>query len=197
MKKVCGFFAMLAVALMSLTACGGSNGPDMPMEMTINDTTVVLGETTMQELVDLGFEAHLEKVPDSAKDGDKFITFDYSLDQGAGSQFWVSVCVPWSGDTNINNETNLSASEGIVKSITVTKSASEDLNVVYNGVNLQDMSFETGEEWGATEDTESSKKRYVLEAKRGFVLMEVYLSSDTEFHSLTVQLTQKEFEAMQ
>ena len=45
--------------LIALTACGGA---DMPMEATLDGYTIVLGQTTVQDLVDRGYEAHLEKM---------------------------------------------------------------------------------------------------------------------------------------
>ena len=45
--------------LIALTACGGA---DMPMEATLDGYTIVLGQTTVQDLVDRGYEAHLETV---------------------------------------------------------------------------------------------------------------------------------------
>ena len=42
--------------LIALTACGGA---DMPMEATLDGYTIVLGQTTVQDLVDRGYEAHL------------------------------------------------------------------------------------------------------------------------------------------
>ena len=61
--------------LIALTACGGA---DMPMEATLDGYTIVLGQTTVQDLVDRGYEAHLEKMPDFARDGEKYISFNYN-----------------------------------------------------------------------------------------------------------------------
>ena len=70
--------------MLGLTGCGGQ---DLPMEATFDGYTVVLGQTTMQDLIDEGYEPHLQSRQDVARDGDKYISFYYSLDKGAGYQF--------------------------------------------------------------------------------------------------------------
>lgn len=190
-------FTFIILVGLGLTACSAT-APDMPMEAVVDGQTIVLGQTTMQDMVDLGYEAHLEKVPDSAKTGDKYIYYNYSLDMGAGRQVFVTVGVPWSGDTDISNETSLSATEGIIKSISLSKTATEKITVSYNGVDLQDLSFDyAATEWGAKEKEGASKKTYTLPVKRGMIQLQAYLTSDEDFNSLDIQLSEKEFEKMQ
>jgi len=61
--------------LLTLVGCG--NTVDMPMEVTIDGYTIVLGQTTMQDMQDAGYKASLSAVPDTARQGDKYISFDY------------------------------------------------------------------------------------------------------------------------
>ena len=181
--------------LIALAACGGA---DMPMEATLDGYTIVLGQTSVQDLVDRGYEAHLEKMPDFARDGEKYISFNYSLSRGAGDQIFATVSVPWSGNTDITEETTLSASEGILQTVTLTKTATEKVEAAYNGVSVQDLSFDyAAQEWGAKEKKDASKKTYTLQAKRGLVQFQSYLTSDEDFHSVSIQLSDKEFEKMQ
>ncbi|MCI8492185.1 hypothetical protein AALA99_06510 [Anaerotruncus colihominis] len=188
----------LLAAMMMLIALAACGGADMPMEATLDGYTIVLGQTTVQDLVDRGYEAHLEKMPDVARDGDKYISFHYSLDRGAGDQIFVTVSVPWSGNTDITAETKLSTSAGILQAVTFTKTATEKVEALYNGVSVQDLSFDfAAQEWGAKEKKDASKKTYTLQAKRGFVQFQSHLTGDEDFHSVSVTLSDKEFEKMQ
>lgn len=190
-------FSWLGVLLLTLTLAGCAMGPDMPMEITVDGCDVKLGRTTMQDLIDEGYGVNFESRQDVAKDGDKYISFSYSVDKGAGRQFWVTVSVPWSGNTDISNETSLSATEGVVQSVHVRQSAAEDMTVSYNGVSLADMNFDTAADWGAKEDKEQSVKTYKLTAKQGFLKWESKSTSDETFHELLIQMNKGEFEKMQ
>lgn len=193
-QKICTCLCALFL-LLNLTACG--SGPQMPMEITVDGCQIVLGKTTMQDLIDLGYEVSSNGRQDVAKDGDSYISFYYSLDQGAGHQFWVTVCVPWSGNTDISAEAESSATEGIVRSVSVRQSAAEKITVTYNGVNLSDMNFDKAAEWGAKENTEKSIKTYELTAKQGYLTWEGTSTSNKEFNELRVQMRQSDFEKMQ
>lgn len=193
-QKITAFICMSLMMLM-LTAC--ASGPEMPMQVTVDGYDIVIGKTTMQDLIDQGYEVNNNGNQDVAKDGDRYISFYYSLDKGAGHQFWVTVCVPWSGKADISAESAQSATEGIVRSVEVRKSAAEDISVVYNDVELADMSFDNATEWGAKENKDKSVKTYQLTAKQGFLTWEAINTSDQEFNELRVQMSQKEFEKMQ
>ncbi len=193
-QKITAFICMCLMMLM-LTAC--ASGPEMPMQVTVDGYDIVIGKTTMQDLIDQGYEVNNNGNQDVAKDGDRYISFYYSLDKGAGHQFWVTVCVPWSGKADISAESAQSATEGIVRSVEVRKSAAEDISVVYNDVELADMSFDNATEWGAKENKDKSVKTYQLTAKQGFLTWEAINTSDQEFNELRVQMSQKEFEKMQ
>ena len=193
-QKITAFICMSLMMLM-LTAC--ASGPEMPMQVTVDGYDIVIGMTTMQDLIDQGYEVNNNGNQDVAKDGDRYISFYYSLDKGAGHQFWVTVCVPCSGKADISAESAQSATEGIVRSVEVRKSAAEDISVVYNDVELADMSFDNATEWGAKENKDKSVKTYQLTAKQGFLTWEAINTSDQEFNELRVQMSQKEFEKMQ
>lgn len=193
-RKITAFICMCLMMLM-LTAC--ASGPEMPMQVAVDGYDIVIGKTTMQDLIDQGYEVNNNGNQDVAKDGDRYISFYYSLDKGAGHQFWVTVCVPWSGKADISAESAQSATEGIVRSVEVRKSAAEDVSVVYNDVELADMSFDNATEWGAKENKDKSVKTYQLTAKQGFLTWEAVNTSDQEFNELRVQMSQKEFEKMQ
>ena len=193
-QKITAFICMSLMMLM-LTAC--ASGPEMPMQVTVDGYDIVIGKTTMQDLIDQGYEVNNNGNQDVAKDGDRYISYYYSLDKGAGHQFWVTVCVPWSGKADISAESAQSATEGIVRSVEVRKSAAEDISVVYNDVELADMSFDNATEWGAKENKDKSVKTYQLTAKQGFLTWEAINTSDQEFNELRVQMSQKEFEKMQ
>ncbi len=195
MKTKCITLLLALLLVFGLTGCGA---PDVPMEATIDGNTIVLGQTTMQDLIDLGYEPHLQSRQDVARDGDAYITFYYSLDKGAGHQFWADVAVPWSGDTNINDEAALSTTEGIVRSVKFSKSSTEKIKASYNGIDIQDMTFDYGiEKWGAKKDDRTTVPAYLATVKRGSLRMESESTLEEEFHELTVSLSMKELEKMQ
>lgn len=186
---------ILALTLvLGLTACSGK---EMPMEAVYDGHTIVLGKTTMQEMTDWGYEVNYAGRQDVAHDGDKYIAFHYSLSRSAGDQFWVSVYVPWSGSSDIGSEQSASVTEGIVYAVTLSKSASEKVEVTYNGMNLQDMSFDTAKEWGAKQDKEASVVTWDLTAKQGHLTFEAEDTFEEEMDELRVSLSKKAFEAMQ
>ena len=181
--------------MLGLTGCGGQ---DLPMEATFDGYTVVLGQTTMQDLIDEGYEPHLQSRQDVARDGDKYISFYYSLDKGAGYQFWVTVCVPWGGGADISSETTQSLTEGIVKSVSFPKGSTEKMTATYNGVDIQELSFEyAADEWGAKQEDDTSKVTWKAPLKRGSLKLEAEDTFEEVFYELTVSLSQKEFENMQ
>lgn len=186
--------------LLSLASCGGetASAPDMPMEVTVEGSTIVLGQTTMQDLLELGYEAELETTPPSAQDGDKYIPFSYRLDRGEGDEMLVTVCTPWNGGTDISKEITRSATEGIVKSVTLSTEGTENVTAVYNGIDIQELTFDYAvSEWGAQEKEGTVKPTYELEAKRGHLQLKAKMRSDTDFYSISVQLSMEELEGMQ
>ena len=64
MKKKYLSLMLIVILVFSLTACVGM-GADMPMELTIDGYTIVLGQTTMKDMTDLGYEVSLTAMPDT------------------------------------------------------------------------------------------------------------------------------------
>lgn len=196
MKKKFTAALLLLTMLLGLAGCGSA--VDLPAEVTIDGYTIVLGETTMQDLIDQGYETSFNSSQDTAKNTDKYITFVYLVKKTAKQQFFVTVCVPWEKGKNINKEKKLSATEGIIKSITMRKGNLTDVEVLYNGVNLQDLTFEYGEsEWGAKKDEDSSILTYQTKTKNGYVTLRAENTFKEEFYSLSVELHMRGFEKMQ
>ena len=54
-NKRCITLLLLLTMLLTLVGCG--NTVDMPMEVTIDGLTIVLGQTTMQDMQDAGYKA--------------------------------------------------------------------------------------------------------------------------------------------
>lgn len=197
MKQKFTAILLLLTMLLGLVGCG-SNTADMPMEVTIDGYTIVLGQTTMQDLRNQGYDVALSVLPDTAKSTDKYISFIYGVKKTAKQQFFVTVCVPWERGKNIKNETRLSATEGIVKSIRMRKGSLADVEVLYNDVNLQDLTFEYGEsEWGAKKEEGKSVLSYQVKTKNGYVTLNAENTFREEFYSLSVELHMKGFEKMQ
>lgn len=196
MKKFTAVLLLLTL-LLGLVGCGSST-VDMPAEVTIDGYTIVLGQTTMQDLKDQGYEVFFNSSQDTAKSTDKYITFVYLIKKTAKQQFSVTVCVPWEKGPNINNETKLSATEGIIKSVTMRQDSLTDVEVLYNDVDLQDLTFEYGEsEWGAKKQEDSSVLTYQTKTKNGYVTLRAENPMHEDFYSLSVELHMRGFEAMQ
>lgn len=200
MKRKLTLILVVSMLLLGLSACGGSK-PDMPMEITVDGYTIVLGETTVADLIQLGYEVKLTKTPDVAKDGDDYIPFDLSVDRGAGDQMFLTVLVPWGKGTNISAETQAAVTEGIIRSVTVTATSVKQIDVLYHGVNTQDITFAmAAEDWGATEEKRdgNSYLRYVLQAKTGVIEVEESTAAPKgQVGWLRVSVSLKEFAAMQ
>ena len=94
-KTALTLFLALALAL-GLTGCGPS-GPDMPMEIQIDGSAIVLGRTTMSDLTGLGWRAKITGAQREIRAKAKFVAFHYRLERtdGSGVQFWASVYVPF------------------------------------------------------------------------------------------------------
>ncbi len=188
---------VLLLLTLSLTAC--AKKADMPMEVTVDGYTIVLGKTTMKDMTDLGYEVHTDGMPDVAREGDKYIPFYYSLDRGAGDQIHVTVMAPWSGNSDISAEQSFAVTEGVIRSVRFTLDAVEKVEVTYNGMNVNDLSFDYAkEEWGAKLDDKSSTKiKYQVDAKDGFVILDAVSTLEEEYGGLNIQLTTSAFEKMQ
>lgn len=195
-KQKHALLTCLLLLVFCVSACAKKT--DMPMELTIDDYTIVLGQTTVKDMMERGYQIHTDAMPDIAHEGDKYIPFYYSLDRGAGDQIHVTVMAPWSGNSDISAEQNFAATEGVIKSVRFRLTSVENVEVIYNGMNVNDLDFDYAKrEWGAKLDDDSSQIKYQVDATRGFVILETAYSSDEEYGALNIQLTEKEFEKMQ
>lgn len=190
----------LLLLIFSMTACG-SNGPEMPMEITVDGYDIVLGQTTMQDMIDLGYEVHTDATPNSINNDAKYVPFYFSLDKGAGHQIHVTVLVPWSGSKDVSEERSLAQKEGVIQIVKVTLEGTKKVDVVYNGVNTKDLSFTyAADEWGCKlkegTDGNSSKTTYTLAAKNGGIELQGAYTTSKEYDSLRVYLSEKAFENM-
>lgn len=196
MKKKCVSLLLTVLLVLCFTACGLGRR-DMPMEITIDGYTIVLGQTTMKEMTDLGYEAGLTAMPDTVSRGDKYIPFYYSLSKGAGNQLFVTVYVPWGGSSDISREAKLAPTEGIIRRVEVRVSTVEKVTASYNGVAIQDLTFETACEWGAKQDEDAYALTYEINAKDGLVKFESQSWQYEEFYTLILQMHKRTFERMQ
>ena len=169
----------------------------MPMELTIDGHTIVLGQTTMKDMTDLGYEVSLTAMPDTVSRDDKYVPFYYRLSKGAGNELFVTVYVPWGGSSDISAEAGLAPTEGILRRVEVRTSTVEKVEAYYNGVAIKELTFETACEWGAKQDEEAYALTYEINAKDGLVKFASQSWQYEEFYVLTLQLSKKKFEQMQ
>ena len=188
MKRKPILLTCLLLLVFCITAC--AKKVDLPMEITIDGYTIVLGQTTVKDMMERGYEIHTDAMPDVAHEGDKYIPFYYSLDRGAGDQIHVTVMAPWSGESDISSEQSFAATEGIIKAVSFRLTSVEKVEVTYNGMNVNDLSFDYAQkEWSAKPKDGSTNTRYQVDATRGFVILETAYSSDEEYGALNIQLT--------
>lgn len=186
---------LFAVILLVLAAF---SSPDLPMEAIVDGYPIVLGKTTMQDLLDRGYEAHPMGMPGTIRENAKYVPFYYSLDRGAGDQIFVTACVPWGGSANVGPERGRAATEGVIRAVRLRIDATEDVEVLYDGMRLAELSFEhAAGAWKAKEDSGAGNAGYRVSAKRGTLRLAPENSFQDTFFELTVQLSEREFEKMQ
>ena len=197
---------LLALSLLlalGLASCGAS--PEMPMEVTVDGKTVVIGKTTTGEMAGWGWEvAFMSSQSDIRKDA-KYVACHYHIKVdggGAGQEFWVSVYVPFqkniSGSTaDLSKEEKESKTAGVVYRVSVRKSAGSKLSISYNGMDLQDITWDTVEEWGAKVDEESYYKSAELSAAQGTLKFEQSAGEGDEVNELTVIMSTNSFSKLQ
>lgn len=196
---------VLALTLvLGLAACGPA-GPDMPMEVSVEGHTIVLGQTTMSDLTKLGWTAKLTGAQREIRKNDKYVAFHYNLavdGGGAGKELWASVYVPFQGHISGNNadisqEQALAGTQGVVCMVSVRKSAGKDLSISYNGTDLQDITWDTAKEWGATVKEGEYVTSAELAAAQGTLSFAESSTNDGEFNELTVTMDAKAFDTLQ
>ena len=89
---------MLALALalaLGLASC--ASGPDMPMEVTVNDHTITLGKTTTGDIAGWGYEVSFTGSQNEIREDAKYVAchFRIKTEEGSGHEFWISVYVPF------------------------------------------------------------------------------------------------------
>lgn len=197
--------SVLALLLaLGLTSCGAS-GPDMPMEVTVNGKTIVIGKTTTGEMADWGWEVSFMSSQSDIRKDAKYVACHYHIKVdggGAGQEFWVSVYVPFqkniSGSTvDLSKEKAESKTAGVVYRVSVRKSAGSKLSISYNGMDLQDITWDTAGEWGAKVDEESYYKSAELSAAQGTLEFKASSGGDSEVNELNVVMSTSAFSRLQ
>ena len=196
--------AMSLLLALGLTSCGAS-GPDMPMEVTVNGKTIVIGKTTTGEMADWGWEVGFMNSQSDIRKDAKYVACHYHIKVdggGAGKEFWVSVYVPFQKNIS-GSHADLSAEEkesktaGVVYRVSVRKSAGKKLSISYNGKDLQSITWDDAEAWGAKVDEESYYKSAELSAAQGTLKFEESAGYRDEMNELTVVMSTGAFSKLQ
>lgn len=190
--------------LLGLTACGAS-GPDMPMECTVNGKTIVIGQTTTSEMAGWGWEVEFTGSQNEIRSDAKYVACYYHVKVdggGAGKEFWLDVYVPFqknmSGSyVDLSKEEKESTTNGVVFRVTLRKSAGDELSISYNGMDIQNLTWDTAAEWGATvnEDDYGSKDAEMKAAQGTLKFKKSY--TDSEVGELTVTMDTNSFSKLQ
>ena len=198
---------LLALSLLlalGLASCGAS-GPDMPMEVTVNGKTIVIGQTTTGEMAGWGWEVAFMNSQDTIAANAKYVACHYNIKVdggGAGREFWVSVYVPFqknmSGSyVDLSAEEAESTTAGVVYRVSVRKSAGEKLSISYNSVDLRNITWDTAEEWGAkVNEDDYGNKDAELAAAQGTLKFEKSYT-DNEVGELTIVMDTNSFSKLQ
>ena len=196
---------VLALLLaLSLASCGAS-GPDMPMEVTVNGKTIVIGKTTTGEMAGWGWEVAFMNSQSTIASDAKYAACHYHIKVdggGAGKELWVSVYVPFQKNMS-GSRVDLSAEEkesktaGVVYRVSVRKSAGEKLSISYNGMDLQDITWDIAGEWGAKVDEESYIKNAELAAAKGTLEFKAGSGVNSEVNELNVVMSTSAFSRLQ
>ena len=198
---------LLALSLLpalGLISCGAS-GPDMPMEFTVSGRTVVMGQTTTAEMSGWGWELAYMGSPGEILSNAEYASCDYHVrvdGGGSGREFWVSVYVPFQknmeGDyVDLSAEVEESRTAGVVYRVNVRKSAGDKLNIIYNGMDLQDITWDTAAKWGAEVEEDGDRgKMAELDAAEGVLTFGKSYTSD-RMNELTVTMSDSAFSELQ
>ena len=196
--------ALSLLLVLGLTSCGAS-GPDMPMEAAVNGKTIVIGRTTTGEMAGWGWEVAFMSSQDTIASNARYVACHYNVKVdggGAGREFWVSVYVPFQKNmdgsyVDLSAEEEESKTAGVVYRVSVRNSAGEKLSISYNGVDLQDITWDTAEEWGATvNEDDYGNKDAELAAAQGTLTFD-QSHTDDEVNELTVVMDSNSFSKLQ
>jgi len=187
---------------LSLNSCAAS-GPDMPMELSIDGHTVALGKTTTAEMSSWGWDVAFTGSQREIREDSKYVACYYSISKAedAGNEFSATVFVPFQKNIDGNYvdfsaEETQSQTEGVVCRVNVRKDSAENFDVSYNGVNLQDITWATAEEWGAKESEDTSRKTYEMAVAQGSLKFEESYTDD-ELGELAVSMNVGSFAKLQ
>lgn len=211
-KRVSLLTLSLALVL-GLTSCDalsslgiGVSKPEMPMEITFDDHTVVLGKTTTAEMAGWGWDVAFTGSQNEIREDAKYVACYYTISKEAGrsgSEFWVTVWVPFQknmvGDRGVDfsEEEKMSKTEGIVCRVEMRKDASENFKITYNGMDYQDLTWEDVEEWGAVKDEDAYPTTYHMDIAQGALKFEKGYTSEEEPGKLTLTMDSNAFSKLQ
>lgn len=198
---------ILALALvLGLTACGAGK-PDMPMEITMDDHTIVLGQTTTAEMAGWGWDVEFYGSQDTISEDAKYVAcyFTVRKDEGSGNQFSVTVWVPFQknfvGTTQVDfsEEERMSLTEGVVCRVSVRKDAAENYKITYNGVDYQALTWDDVKEWGAKEADNSNEYSpiYEMEVSQGSLQFKKGYTGQDEPGEFSVSMNGSAFTKLQ
>lgn len=196
--------ALLALSLvlaLCLSACGGER-PDLPMELTVDSHTIVLGRTTTGDLADWGWSVHLIAPRDNLTEETQYVTCDFRIDKGEGSRFSVAVLVPFQRNfvgpdqVDLIEEARLSLTQGVVSEVTVDKAAAGQFRISYDGVDCRALTWDDAGAWGArrARGAAADAPVYTLEAARGAL---TFAGDWDALARFTVALSLEAFSALQ
>ena len=199
--------SMLALALalaLSLASC--ASGPDMPMEVTVNDHTIALGQTTTGDMAGWGWQVDFTGSQNEIYEDAKYVAchFRIKTEEGSGHEFWVSVYVPFQknikGDyVDFSAEEKQSRTEGVVYRVSLRKDAGENIKFTYNGADYHSLTWEDVEAWGAkpTERSSEYSPIYELEAAQGTLKFQKGYTGQDEPGEFAVTMNTNAFAKLQ
>lgn len=194
-KRVTLLTLSLALIL-GLSACAGMGKPDMPMEITIDNHAIVLGQTSVTDLAGWGWEVQFRGTQSEIREDAKYVACYFTIrksESGSGDQFSVTVWVPFQknfeGERHVDfsEEEKMAKEGGVVCRVEVRKDAAENFKVVYNGKDYQELTWDDVKEMGAKESERSNAASpiFELEASQGTLQFQKgYTGEDEpgEFH---------------
>lgn len=196
-------WALLVLSLvlaLGLPACGGER-PDLPMELTVDGHTIVLGRTTTGDLAGWGWDVHLLAPRDNITQETQYVTCDYRVSKGEDSRFFIAVLVPFqrnfvgADQVDLIEEARLSLTQGVVSEVTVDRAAAGQFRLAYDSKDCQALTFSDAIQWGARKARGAAGAPvYTLKAAQGFLSFEGNGDSPAQF---TVALSMEAFAALQ
>lgn len=203
-KRV-SMLSLALVLLLGLAACGAS-GPDMPMEVTVDGHTIVLGQTTTGDIAGWGYEVTFTGSQNEIREDAKYVAcyFRIKTAEGSGHEFWISVYVPFQKNikgsyVDFSAEEKQSLTEGVVYRVSLRKDAGENLKLTYNGVDYHALTWEDVKAWGAepTEQSSEYSPIYELKASQGTLKFQKGYTGQDEPGEFAVVMNTNAFSKLQ